>query len=173
MILFIRTLTKQRLAWALLFLTAIFLELCALFFQHVMDLQPCVMCIYERMAVLGIAAAGLIGMIQPNWLLCRWLGMAVWIYSAVNGLQLALQHTNLQLHPSPFNTCPLFPTFWGNMPLDHWLPWMFKASGDCSEIQWSFLSWSMPQWLIVAFAIYTITSIIIIAGNLIKGRCCE
>lgn len=172
MIAFIRSLTKQRWAWGALLLTALFLEACALFFQHVMDLQPCVMCIYERCAVFGVAAAGLIGMIGPQWLFFRWAGMIIWVYSSVQGLQLALQHTNLQLHPSPFNTCPLFPTFWGNLPLDQWLPWLLKPTGECSEIQWSFLSWSMPQWLIVAFVIYLVVSIIIIAGNLIKGKCC-
>lgn len=47
----------------LLALTAFTLELVALWFQHVMLLRPCVMCIYERCALLGIMFAGLIGAI--------------------------------------------------------------------------------------------------------------
>ena len=42
------------------------LEGSALYFQYGMDLQPCVMCIYERVALFGIAFAGLIGLIAPH-----------------------------------------------------------------------------------------------------------
>ncbi len=44
----------QRRAWLLLLAFIIVFEACALFFQHVMMLAPCVMCIYERVAMLGI-----------------------------------------------------------------------------------------------------------------------
>lgn len=50
----------------LLALTAFTLELVALWFQHVMLLRPCVMCIYERCALLGIMFAGLIGAIAHD-----------------------------------------------------------------------------------------------------------
>ena len=40
--------SRGRGAWLLMALTAFILELVALWFQHVMLLQPCVMCIYER-----------------------------------------------------------------------------------------------------------------------------
>ncbi|NCB59990.1 MAG: disulfide bond formation protein B, partial [Gammaproteobacteria bacterium] len=76
--------------------------------------------------------------------------------------------TDIQLHPSPFNTCDLFVTFPQWLPLNQWMPWFFNGTGDCSEIQWQFLTWTMPQWLIVAFGIYVACSFIIISGNLIK-----
>ncbi|NCB60080.1 MAG: disulfide bond formation protein B, partial [Gammaproteobacteria bacterium] len=63
MIAFIRKLTQNRIAWAVLFGSTLFLELCAMVFQHVMGLQPCVLCIYQRVAVLGIMAASIIGFI--------------------------------------------------------------------------------------------------------------
>ncbi|WP_154215661.1 disulfide bond formation protein B, partial [Vibrio parahaemolyticus] len=46
--------SKGRLSWLLLLLFIIFFEACALYFQHVMMLAPCVMCIYERVAMMGI-----------------------------------------------------------------------------------------------------------------------
>ncbi len=51
---------------SLMALTAFILELVALWFQHVMLLQPCVMCIYERCALFGIMGAGLVGAIAPK-----------------------------------------------------------------------------------------------------------
>lgn len=172
MILFIRNLTRNRLAWLILFATTLFLEGCALFFQHVLGYQPCVMCIYQRVAVFGIMAGSLIGLINPNVFVFRWAGLLVWAYSSVRGLQLALQHTDIQLHPSPFNTCDFLVNFPQWLPLQNWVPWLFNPTGECSDIDWLFLGWTMPQWLIIAFGIYALVSFIIIAGNLVKGKCC-
>ena len=46
---------------------------------------------------------------------------------------------------------------------------MFYPDGDCSEISWQFLGFSMPQWLVVIFAAYLLVFVIVAAGNLIKG----
>ena len=43
----------KRGAWIALAVTALSLEASALFFQYGLDLNPCVMCIYIRMAVLA------------------------------------------------------------------------------------------------------------------------
>ena len=50
-------------AWLLMAFTALALELTALWFQHVMLLKPCVLCIYERCALFGVLGAALIGAI--------------------------------------------------------------------------------------------------------------
>jgi len=71
----IKAFSKTRLSWGLLLLSVIFFELSALFFQHVMQLAPCVMCIYERVAMFGIGGAALIGIINPKNTLIRWLGL--------------------------------------------------------------------------------------------------
>ena len=68
-------------AWLLLALTAFALELVALWFQHVMLLKPCVLCIYERSALFGVMGAGLVGAIAPKTPL-RYVAMIIWIYSA-------------------------------------------------------------------------------------------
>lgn len=173
MVEFLRRLAAQRWPWALLSGSALFLELCALFFQHILGLHPCVMCIYERIAVLGIVVAGLIGVSNPGSKVVRWCGMLLWGYSAFHGLQLALQHVNYQLHPSPFNVCSPYADFPSWLPLDKWIPWMFMPDGDCSEITWQFLNLSMPQWLVGFFAAYLLVFLVVAVGNLVKGRCCQ
>ena len=95
----------------LLMISALALDGIALFFQHGMGLQPCVMCIYERIAVLGIAFAGFLGWIAPRSAIIRWLAIVLWIYSGIAGLQLSWEHTMIQLYPSPFNTCDFFVNF--------------------------------------------------------------
>ena len=49
---FFKTLSVQRSGWLLLLISALALEGTALYFQYGMDLQPCIMCIYERVALL-------------------------------------------------------------------------------------------------------------------------
>ncbi len=46
--------------------------------------------------------AGLVGAIAPKSPL-RYVALLIWLYSAFRGLQLAWEHTMIQLHPSPFN----------------------------------------------------------------------
>ncbi|MGK7286317.1 disulfide bond formation protein B [Buttiauxella agrestis] len=58
--------SRGRGAWLLLAFTAFALEMVALWFQHVMMLKPCVMCIYERCALFGIMGAGIVGAIAPK-----------------------------------------------------------------------------------------------------------
>ncbi|MGL4978804.1 MAG: disulfide bond formation protein B, partial [Plesiomonas sp.] len=43
--------STTRLSWFLMLLTATGLELTALYFQHILKLEPCVLCIYERVAL--------------------------------------------------------------------------------------------------------------------------
>ncbi|PKH26887.1 disulfide bond formation protein DsbB [Enterobacterales bacterium CwR94] len=169
MLQYLNTSSRGRTAWLLLALTALALELTALFFQHVMGLKPCVMCIYERSALFGVMGAGIIGAIAPKSPL-RWVAIVVWIYSAWEGLRLSWEHTMMQLHPNPFVTCDFaarFPTW---LPLDKWLPSVFVASGDCAEISWSFLSLSMPQWMVGIFAAYLAVAVLVLLAQAFKPK---
>lgn len=169
MLRFLNQCSRGRGAWLLMAFTAFALEMVALWFQHGMGLKPCVMCIYERCALLGVMGAGIVGAIAPKSPL-RFAAIAIWIYSAWQGVRLAYEHTMIQLHPNPFVTCDFaarFPTW---LPLDKWLPGMFVASGDCAENQWSFLTFSMPQWLIVIFAAYLLVAVLVLIGQPLKPK---
>ena len=171
MIEFLRSIAAHRLAWGLLAASALLLELCALFFQHVLGLHPCVMCIYERVALLGIGLAALIALIDPTRIWLRWPALLLWGFSSLRGLQLSLKHVDIQLNPSPFNTCSLFPDFPSWLPLDGWTPWFFAAYADCAERQWSLLGWELPQWLVPIFSLYLAIWLLILIANLAqKGR---
>lgn len=157
----LKQLSLQRWPWLLLAASALTMELCALFFQHVMELEPCVMCVYERLTMLAIVAAGLIGASSPNNILVRLVAFATWAVGAVWGLLLAIEHTDYQMNPSPFATCDFYPNFPSWLPLHELFPWLFNPTGYCSDIVWTFLDYSMPQWLIVSFSIYTALFLII------------
>ncbi|HHX8541442.1 TPA: disulfide bond formation protein DsbB [Vibrio diabolicus] len=162
--------SKGRLSWLLLLLFVVFFEACALYFQHVMMLAPCVMCIYERVAMMGVGVAAIVGLMAPNNPIFRWLGLIGWGLSSYKGLLLAQQHVDYQFNPSPFATCDLFVTFPSWAPLNQWAPWIFEAYGDCSKIVWQFLDLSMPQWLVVIFAGNLIALALIVIAQFFPAR---
>ena len=104
MISYIRTISGQRAAWLLLAASTMIFEICGLFFQYVMGLSPCVMCVYERLAFIGILIAAGLALLAPQKPWLRWTALLLWAYSAFRGLQLSLKHVSYQLDPSPFNT---------------------------------------------------------------------
>lgn len=156
--------SQGRGAWLLLALTAFALEMSALYFQHFMRLPPCVMCIYERCALFGIMGAGIVGAIAPKTPL-RWAAIVIWLYSSWQGVRLAWEHTMIQLHPSPFVTCDFAARFPSWLPLNKWLPSVFVASGDCAVKSWSFLTLTMPQWLLGIFAAYLLVAVLVLIAQ--------
>jgi len=166
----LKQLSVQRWPWILLAISALTLELTALYFQHVMKLEPCVMCIYERITMLAIVAAGLIGASAPQNILVRLIAFAVWALGAIWGMLLAIEHTDYQLNPSPFATCDFYPNFPQWLPLHEWMPWLFNPTGDCSDIVWTFLNYSMPQWLIVSFGVYTLIFLVVAITAMLPAK---
>lgn len=155
MINFFANLSRSSGAWAVLFLSALGLELCALYFQYMMDLQPCIMCIYQRTAVFGILFAALLPCLLNN-ILTRLLSYVIWGVSAVWGLLIAIEHVDIQTAENSFFVmCEIVPNFPSWAPLHEWIPSIFAATGDCGDINWSFFGLSMPMWMIVIFACYS------------------
>ncbi len=161
--------SRSRRAWTLLLLSALILEGIALYFQYGMGLEPCIMCIYQRNAVFGIALAALIGMSAPGKMPIRLLAIAGWGVSAIWGLLIAIEHVDIQSAANPFFApCEIVPNFPGWLPLHEWIPGIFAATGDCGNIDWSLLGMSMPQWMIVIFACYCLVWLLVLLSQLKK-----
>lgn len=144
------TIAYRRAPWLLLATGALALELAALYFQYGLGLDPCVLCIYQRAAVMGIALSALVGMSAPRHALARWIGYIGWGTAAGWCLYLALKLSGMQLgFIAPSLSCDVNAKFPSWLKLDQWFPTLFQPSGFCGDIQWQFLSLSMPQWLIV------------------------
>jgi disulfide bond formation protein DsbB len=151
----ISQLSASRPAWLVLFISVLGLELAALYFQYFMDLKPCIMCIYQRTAVFGILFS-ILPVLLLNNLVTRLLAYLGWGVSSIWGLLIALEHVDIQTASNPFfATCEIVPNFPNWLPLHQWLPNIFAATGDCGDINWSFMDMSMPQWMIVVFALYS------------------
>ncbi len=160
-----------RQAWLMLAVSALLLEGCALFFQYYFGLAPCIMCIYQRVAIGSIFFGGIMGATAPNHLLSRLAGYTFWGIGSIWGLLIAIEHVEMQNEDtSLFFSCEFIPNFPSWAPLHEWIPFLFEATGDCGEISWQFLGYSMPQWMIVVYATYCLALLVIISSRLIKSK---
>ena len=155
MLKFFKTLSVQRSGWLLLMASALALEGIALYFQYGMRLQPCVMCVYERVALFGLAFAGVVGIIAPRFLIVRLLALFIAFVSAVKGLLLSLKHVDYQLHPAPWNQCSYLPE----------VPVVFQPTGSCDEMAWTFIGFAMAQWIVVMFAVYLLVLLVVLISQ--------
>lgn len=167
---FFKVFSMQRGSWFLLFTSTAVLTSISLYFQHGMNLEPCVMCIYERTALLGIMFSALIGLLYPRSMFLRLLGIIVGLGSAIKGLEISLTHLDLQINPAPWKQCPILPEFPNILPLDHWFPFIFKPLGPCGLDQWQFLGLSMVQWIVIMFAIYVLLLSLVLLSQIKRSK---
>jgi disulfide bond formation protein DsbB len=168
---FFSHLVTNKNAWLLLAFSALALEAAALFFQLVLDLKPCIMCIYQRVAIWAIFFAGIIGSVGNKLLLARLIAFGLWGTGAIWGLIIALEHVEMQTATFSFLfSCEFVPNFPSWAPLHEWLPLLFAATGDCGEIKWQWLGYSMPQWMIVIYAAYTALLAIVLGARIIAQK---
>ena len=168
---FLSNLTEQSRPWLILALSALGLELAALYFQYMMGLAPCIMCIYQRVAIWAIFFAGIIGTFGCKFVLTRLLAYILWATGSIWGLLIAIEHVEMQSATfSLFFSCEFTPNFPSWAPLHEWLPALFEATGDCGKISWEFLGYSMPQWMIVVYASYAIVFAVVLIARLIDKK---
>ena len=122
-----------------------------LYLQHVVGLEPCPMCIVQRYALVLVAVvAGLTALAsQKIWLIT---GSGLLVLLCGLGAFVAARQSFLQWYPPEVAACGrdlygMIETF----PLKRAIPMIFKGSGDCSKVDWTFLGGSIANWSFVCF----------------------
>lgn len=149
--------TPQR--WMLLIaLSGIGMLVFGLYLQHVVGLNPCPMCIVQRYALIGVVVLALIGWrLHAGGLAVS--GILLALAAGFGGFTAARQSW-LQWYPPEVVNCGR--DFYGmveNFPLNRAIPMIFKGSGDCSKIDWTFLGGSIANWSFVAFAVFALAGL--------------
>ena len=158
-------------AWQFLAFSALALELTALYFQYVMGLAPCIMCIYQRTAIWGIFFAGIVGSLGNKNIVLRLIAFSLWGVGAIWGLLIAIEHVEIQSATLSFlYSCEFVPNFPSWAPLHQWLPFLFEATGDCGDINWQFFGYTMPQMMIVVYGGFSAALIVILSARLLDKR---
>ena len=127
----------------------------ALYVQYHMLMMPCPLCIFQRVA---IGAAGVFfligGLHNPGGPVGRWLYSVLAAGASGIGAVIAARHVAIQLMPA--DQAPLCNSLGLDymldaMPLTEVLSTVFKGSGECAKIDWTFLGLSMPMWTLAMF----------------------
>lgn len=147
---------KRRRLLNLAGLTAVVgLMLYALYSQYVVGLEACPLCIFQRVAMIALGAVFLAAALHaPTGRGAR--GYAVLgIIVAATGIGIAGWHVYMQnLPPEAVPACgPGLGYMMDAFPVFEWVKMVFTGSGECAEINWSFLGLSMPAWVLIWFVL--------------------
>lgn len=155
---------NNRVLFLFVFLACIGLMGFGLYLQHFEHLEPCPLCILQRIAFIAIGGTASLAAIhnpgKRGWTLYGGLlallalcggGVAAW--------QVWLQH----LPPGQIPECgPGLDYMLDALPLSKILPLIFKGSGECAEVTWTFLELSIAQWALGWFILFALAGVVAI-----------
>ena len=123
----------------------------ALYAQHVLLLDPCPLCILQRIAVILLGVVFLLGALHnPGQIGARiysgLIALIVFAGAGVAAWQVRLQHLPADEIPSCGAS---FGYMVENFPLRDVFEMIFKGSGECAEVAWRLLGLSMPAWVVI------------------------
>jgi disulfide bond formation protein DsbB len=123
------------------------------YFQLGLGLEPCPLCISQRLAILLTGIIFLIaGLHNSGPVGIKRYGL-LGTLSALFGASISTRHVWLQhLPPEQVPECsPGISFMLQNFPLFDTVKLMLNGTGDCAKIDWTLLGFSMPAWTLVAF----------------------
>ena len=127
----------------------------ALYNQYVDYLDPCPLCIFQRVVFIVMGIIALLAAIHNP----KRLGQQVytWLIVACAGVggAIAGRHVWLQgLPPDQVPECgPGLNYMLENFPITEVLSTVLRGSGSCAEVLWTFLGLSMPKWTLIWYAV--------------------
>jgi len=127
----------------------------AYYAQFVQGLEPCPLCILQRVAFITMALGALAGVVHGSRGGWRWLYGGVVFAGGVWGVATAGRHLWLQgLPPDQVPDCgPGLAFMVEYFSLFEAVREAFTGSGECAELDWSFLGLSMPGWTLVWYVV--------------------
>lgn len=148
------TLSRNPRTWnAAAFFICVALLAYAYYTQFYLYLEPCPLCIFQRIGVMATGILFLLAAIHhPETTGRRVYAVLIAIATAI-GAAISARHVYLQnLPPDEVPACgPGLNYMLDVFPLGEALRMAFTGSGECAEVDWSFLGLSMPAWVLIAF----------------------
>ena len=123
----------------------------ALYAEHVLGLEPCPLCVFQRIAIIALGVVFLLAAIHNPAGGGRFVYVVLAALAGAGGIAVAGRHVWLQNLPE--DKVPACGPDLGYMldafPFADVLQMVFTGSGECAEISWSFLGLSMPAWVLI------------------------
>jgi disulfide bond formation protein DsbB len=124
------------------------------YLQFVVGLEPCPLCILQRIMLLATGLAFLLAAIhRPARRSVAAIYAGVTVLCAVAGAALAARHTWIQHLPEDRRPAcgPSLDFMLSTFGPAKALGRILRGSGECGLVDWTFLSFSIPEWTLAAF----------------------
>ena len=125
----------------------------ALYMEHAMGLEPCPLCILQRIAVIATGVVALIAALSnPGILGIRIFGV-ISVFTASLGAALSIRQLWLQNLPEDeIPACgPGLDYLMDVFPLTEVLSMILTGDGSCAEVVWSLFGINIPGWTLIGF----------------------
>ncbi|MFK8016157.1 MAG: disulfide bond formation protein B [Gammaproteobacteria bacterium] len=128
----------------------------AYFAQYVQGYMPCPLCEFQRMAMIATGVFFLLAALHNPQATGARVYAVLTTLATAGGVAVAWRHVWLQgLPPDEVPACgPGLDYMLGAFPFTEVLTKVFTGSGECANIDWSFLGLSMPQWTLLWFVLF-------------------
>lgn len=125
----------------------------ALVIQTIYKLEPCPLCISQRMVFMSLGVLFLIAAFIPPASIVKKIFAILQVLTALGGAGVAIRHWYLQANrESMVADCGVgFDYMFENFPLQKAFKLLFRGTGDCAAIDWTFLGLTLPQLGLISF----------------------
>lgn len=123
----------------------------ALYVQHGLGLEPCPLCILQRIAVMALGLLFFLAAVQGPGKKGRLIYLVMMTLVVTAGSGVAIRHLWLQsLPPDRVPSCgPGLDFILEAFPLRDALQMVLSGSGECAAVTWQMLGLSMPAWVLI------------------------
>ena len=132
-----------------------------LFMEGYLGLAPCPLCVLDRIVLSAMALIFLLAFVHNPAAAGQRAYAAVNLAFTICGTTLAARHIQLQNLPAGEipDCAPDLGYMLETFPLTKTLPMIFRTSGECTEISWTFLGLSIPQQTLLLFVVLAAISV--------------
>ena len=147
---------NKRTLYLIGFIDCLLLISYALYSEYVLGLEPCPLCVFQRIAVILVGFIFLtLAAFVPRTSIAKIIASILITITSLSGVIIAGRHVWLQnLPPDKVPGCgPGLDFMVSTFPLSEVFEMVFTGSGECANVDWSFLSLSMPAWVMILLAL--------------------
>jgi len=144
---------SPRIFFSTIFVVCTLLLGFGLFLEHSVGLEPCPLCVFQRIAYIVVGLFALIGAIHNPQKLFERIYIGLILITSLCGAGIAGRQVWLQHLPEDkIPECgPGLEYMLDTFPFTDALRMILSGSGECAEVNWTFLSFSIAEWSIVCF----------------------
>ena len=135
-----------------------------LYVQHVLFIDPCPLCVLQRLAFTWTGAVALLAAIHNPRGVGRLFYGVLLILGAAAGMAIAARHLWLQSLPADqVPDCGMGLNYMlETLPFTQVLAEVLRGSGECANVDWVFLGLSMPGWTFLWYLAFTAGTIFVL-----------